>query len=70
MWCGQTLVLTYRHIVIDVMVTSARTNNSVPHIGARLTLPGNLALGDWEFIMANSMPTSALPLDLTRLQFY
>jgi hypothetical protein len=33
-----------RHLAIDVTVTSARTNTNVPHIGARLTLPGGLAL--------------------------
>jgi hypothetical protein len=35
----------HRHLVVDVTVTSARTNNDVPRIGARLPLPGSLALG-------------------------
>jgi hypothetical protein len=35
----------HRHFVVDVTVTSARTNTNVPRIGARLPLPGNLALG-------------------------
>jgi hypothetical protein len=35
----------HRHLVVDVTVTSARTNTNVPHVGARLPLPGNLALG-------------------------
>jgi hypothetical protein len=34
-----------RHLVVDVTVTSARTNSNVPRIGARLPLPGRLALG-------------------------
>jgi hypothetical protein len=35
----------HRHLDVDVTVTSARTNTSVPRIGARLPLLGNLALG-------------------------
>ena len=35
----------HRHLVVDVTVTSARMNTNVPRIGARLPLPGNLALG-------------------------
>jgi hypothetical protein len=35
----------HRHLVVDVTVTSARTNANVPRIGARLPLPGSLALG-------------------------
>jgi hypothetical protein len=35
----------HRHLVVDVTVTSARTSTDVPRIGARLPLPGNLALG-------------------------
>jgi hypothetical protein len=33
------------HLVVDVTVTSTRTNNIVPRIGARLPFPGSLALG-------------------------
>jgi hypothetical protein len=36
----------HRHnLVIDVTATSARTNTNVPRVGARLPLPGTLALG-------------------------
>jgi hypothetical protein len=36
----------HRHLVVDVTVTSARTNTNVPRIGARLPLHhGRLALG-------------------------
>jgi hypothetical protein len=34
----------HRHLVVDVTVTSARTNTNFPRIGARLPLPGSLAL--------------------------
>jgi hypothetical protein len=33
------------HHLVDVTATSARTNTNVPRIGARLPLPGSLALG-------------------------
>jgi hypothetical protein len=33
------------HLVVDVTVTSARTNTSVPRIGDRLPITGSLALG-------------------------
>jgi hypothetical protein len=35
----------HRHLVVDLTDTSARTNTNVPRIGARLPLPGSLALG-------------------------
>jgi hypothetical protein len=35
----------HRHLVVDMTVTSARTNPNVPRIGARLPLHGSLALG-------------------------
>jgi hypothetical protein len=35
----------HRHIVVDVTVTSARTNTNVARIGARRPFPGSLALG-------------------------
>jgi hypothetical protein len=35
----------HRHLVVDVTFTSARTNTDVPRKGARLPLPGSLALG-------------------------
>jgi hypothetical protein len=34
-----------RHLVVNVAVTSIRTNTDVPQIGARPPLPGSLALG-------------------------
>jgi hypothetical protein len=36
----------HRHLVVDVTVTSARTNTNVPRIGSSLPLPDSLALGD------------------------
>jgi hypothetical protein len=36
---------SHRHLVLDVTVTSARTNINIPRKGARLPLPGSLALG-------------------------
>jgi hypothetical protein len=35
----------HRHLVVVVTAKSARTNMSVLHIGARLPLPGIIALG-------------------------
>jgi hypothetical protein len=35
----------HRHLVVDVTVTSARTNTNFPRVGARLQLPSSLALG-------------------------
>jgi hypothetical protein len=35
----------HRHLIVDLTVTSARTNTNVPRIGARLPLRGSLALG-------------------------
>jgi hypothetical protein len=37
-------IAPHRHLVVDVTVTRARTNTNVPRIGARLPLPGSLAL--------------------------
>jgi hypothetical protein len=39
------IMAPHRHLVVDVTVTSARTNPNVPRIGTRLTLPSSLALG-------------------------
>jgi hypothetical protein len=55
----------HRHLIVDVTVTSARTNTNVPPIGARLPLLGNLALGAQHGIMELSkldadLRTSAL----------
>jgi hypothetical protein len=49
----------HRHLV-DVTVTSARTNTSVPRIGARLPLPGSLALGAQHGKLDAYLRTSAL----------
>jgi hypothetical protein len=35
----------HRHLDVDATVISARTNTNVPRVGARLPLPGILALG-------------------------
>jgi hypothetical protein len=35
----------YRHLVVDVTVTSACTDTNVPRVGACFLLPGSLALG-------------------------
>jgi hypothetical protein len=45
MWFSYTLLWPHRHLVVHATVTSARTNTNVPHVGARLPLPGSLALG-------------------------
>jgi hypothetical protein len=34
----------HRHLVVDVTVTSARTNTNIPRVGTRFPLPGSLAL--------------------------
>jgi hypothetical protein len=48
-----------RHLVDDV-VTSARMNTNVLQIGARLPLPGNLALGAEQGKLDADLHTSAL----------
>jgi hypothetical protein len=50
----------HHHLVVDVTVTSARTNINVPHIGARRPLPGNLALGGHHCKLDADLRTSAL----------
>jgi hypothetical protein len=50
----------HRHLVVDVTVTSARTNINVPHIGARLPFPGGLALGAQHCKLDTDLRTSAL----------
>jgi hypothetical protein len=42
-WLG--FMAPHRHHVVDVTVTSPRTNINVPRIGACLHVPGSLALG-------------------------
>jgi hypothetical protein len=39
------LMASHRHTVVYVTVPSARTKTNIPHIGARLPRPGNLAMG-------------------------
>jgi hypothetical protein len=48
------------HLVVDVTAISARTNTNVPHIGARLPLPGGLALGAKHGKLDADLSTSAL----------
>jgi hypothetical protein len=50
-----------RHLVIDVTVTSARTNPNVPRIVARLPHPGILALGAEHGKLDADLRTFALP---------
>jgi hypothetical protein len=56
-WFG---LAPHLHLVIDVTVTSARTNTSVPRIGARLPLPGSLELGARHGKLDADLRTSAL----------
>jgi hypothetical protein len=48
------------HLVVDVTVTSARTNPNVLHIGASLPLPDILALGAQHGKLDADLSTSAL----------
>jgi hypothetical protein len=50
----------HRHLVVDVTVTSARTNTNVPRIGARLPLHGSLALGAQQGKLDADLRISAL----------
>jgi hypothetical protein len=50
----------HRHLVVDVTVTSARTNTNVPHVGASLPLPSSLALGAHHGKLDVDLRTSAL----------
>jgi hypothetical protein len=50
----------HRHIGAEVTVTSARTNTSVPRIGARLPLPVSLALRAQHEKLDDDLRTSAL----------
>jgi hypothetical protein len=50
----------HRHLIVDVTVTSARTNTNVPRVGARLTLPGSLALGAQHGKLEADLRTSPL----------
>jgi hypothetical protein len=50
----------HRDLVVDVTVTSARTNTNVPRIGARLPLPGSLVLGAQHGKLDADLRTSAL----------
>jgi hypothetical protein len=42
---GLDFMAPHRHLVVDVTVTSARTNTNVPRSSAHLPLPGSFALG-------------------------
>jgi hypothetical protein len=50
----------HRRLVVDVTVSSARTNTNVPRIGARLPLPGSLALGAQKGKLDADLRNSAL----------
>jgi hypothetical protein len=50
----------HRHLVVDVTVTSARTNTNVPRRGAHLSVPGSLALGAHHGKLDVDLRTSAL----------
>jgi hypothetical protein len=50
----------HRHLVVDVTVTSARTNTGVPRIGAHIPLPGSLALGAQNGKLDADLRTSSL----------
>jgi hypothetical protein len=50
----------HHNMVVDVTITSARTNTNVPRVGARLPLPGSLALGDQHGKLDADLRTSAL----------
>jgi hypothetical protein len=47
-------------LVVDVAVTSARTNTNVPRIVAHLPLPDSLALGSWHGKLDADLRTSVL----------
>jgi hypothetical protein len=49
-----------RRLLVDLTFTSARANTSVSSIGARLTLPGSLALGAHYGKLDADLRTSAL----------
>jgi hypothetical protein len=53
-------VAPHRHLVVDVTVTSVRTNTNVPRIGARLPLLGSLASGAQHGKLYADLRTSAL----------
>jgi hypothetical protein len=48
------------HLVVDVTVTSSRTNTNAPHTGARLPLPGSLVLGAQHVKLEAELCTSAV----------
>jgi hypothetical protein len=50
----------HRHLVDDVTVTSARKNTNVPRVGARLPLPGSLALRSQHSKLNVDLRTSTL----------
>jgi hypothetical protein len=50
----------HRHLVVDVTVTSARANTSVPQIGARLPFPASLAFGARQSKLVSDLWTFAL----------
>jgi hypothetical protein len=59
--CWFDFMAPHRHLVVDVTVTSARTNTNVPRIFARLPLPGSLTLGAHDGKLDADLRTYALP---------
>jgi hypothetical protein len=59
-WLDFLLLALHRHLVVDVTVTSARTNTNVHRIAARLLLYGSLALGAQHGKLDADLRTSAL----------
>jgi hypothetical protein len=63
-WRGDVVLLDFRaphrHLVVDVTVTSPRTNTNVLHIGARLPPPDSLELGAQQGKLDADLRTSAL----------
>jgi hypothetical protein len=55
-----TFIAPRRHFVVDVTVTSARTNTNIPRIGARPPLSGSLTLGAQYGKLDANLRTSAL----------
>jgi hypothetical protein len=50
----------YRHCIVDVKVASAPATANVPQIGARLPLPGSLAMEAHQGKLGTDLRTSAL----------
>jgi hypothetical protein len=49
----------HKQLVVDVTVTSARTNSNLPIVGAPLLLPRSLAMGDQQAKLDDDLRTSS-----------